>query len=265
LDSIRKILEDLKSGTISINDAEKQIKSFHIEKIEELASFDLYREFRSGFPEVLYAEGKEIEDIIKISRQVIGKKGHLLISRVSREQFEIIKEKVADYLNKEFNFIYNEKGKLAYFKAENIKKNKLLGRVGIITAGTSDIYIAEEAKMIIEVMGGKVLTAYDVGISGIHRLFVPLKEMLESDVEIIIVVAGMEGTLPSVVASLVDVPVIGVPAPVGYGLGEKGVGALITMLQSCAPGLVVVNIGNGFGAAVAAVLFLRRIQKYLEK
>jgi hypothetical protein len=139
---------------------------------------------------------------------------------------------------------------------------KLHGKIGIITAGTSDIYIAEEAKAMIELMSADVITAYDVGISGLHRIFPPLKNMLENDVDIIIVIAGMEGTLPSVVASLVDIPVIGVPAPTGYGQGEKGSGALTTMLQSCAPGLAVVNIGNGFGAAVTAILFLKRIQKY---
>jgi len=131
--------------------------------------------------------------------------------------------------------------------------------VGIITAGSSDIPVAEEARMVLEFMGFKFTIAYDVGIAGMHRIFPPIREMLEQNVDVIIVVAGMEGTLPGVVSSLVDVPVIGVPTSTGYGLGEKGIGALTTMLQSCSPGLAVVNIDNGFGAASIAALILKRI------
>ncbi|TFF88377.1 MAG: nickel pincer cofactor biosynthesis protein LarB, partial [Promethearchaeota archaeon] len=133
------------------------------------------------------------------------------------------------------------------------------GKIGLITAGSSDIPIAEEAKVISEAMGCEVFTSYDIGIAGIHRIFEPLSEMIQKGAHIIIVCAGMEGTLPGVVAALVDVPVIGVPISSGYGLGEKGQGALITMLQSCSPGLLVVNIDNGFGAGASAALIANKI------
>ena len=265
MNSFKEILEKLKTGKISISDAEKYIKGLYIEKIDEIASFDIYREFRTGFPEVIYAENKQIEDIIKICKKLIDIKGQIILSRLSNEKFIILKDELESIFTNNIKISYNEIAKIANIKRINIKSIKLDGKVGIITAGTSDIYIAEEAKMMIEIMGGKAITAYDIGISGFHRIFPPLKSMIENEIHIIIVVAGMEGTLPSVVASLIDVPVIGVPAPTGYGLGEKGIGALTTMLQSCAPGLVVVNIGNGFGAAVAAILFLQRIQKYKNK
>ena len=126
--------------------------------------------------------------------------------------------------------------------------------MGILTAGTADIPVAEEAKTVLEEMGYEVLAEYDVGVAGVHRLFPSLRKMLENDVKVLIVVAGMEGALPSLVASLVDVPVIGVPTSTGYGIGGGGVGALISMLQSCSLGLVVVNIDNGVGAGIAAAL-----------
>lgn len=262
MNSLRDILQKLKDNKITINEAEKRIKAVYIEEIEDLACFDIFRELRTGFPEVIYAENKEVDDIIKICERIIEKKGHILVSKLVYDKFKTIDTALKSIFKQDIEITYNKKGKVASFKVKGLELENLNGKIGIITAGTSDIYIAEEAKAMIELMNADVITAYDVGISGLHRIFPPLKNMLENDVDIMIVVAGMEGTLPSVVASLVDVPVIGVPAPTGYGRGEKGLGALTTMLQSCAPGLVVVNIGNGFGAAVTAILFLKRIQKY---
>ena len=132
------------------------------------------------------------------------------------------------------------------------------GRVGLMAGGTADIPVAEEARRTMELLGCKVIAAYDVGVAGMHRLFAPLEKMLKEKVACIVVVAGMEGALPTVVKSLVDIPVIGVPTSVGYGYGGKGESALMTMLQSCSPGLVVVNIDNGFGAACAAVLIAKQ-------
>jgi pyridinium-3,5-biscarboxylic acid mononucleotide synthase len=138
------------------------------------------------------------------------------------------------------------------------------GKIGVLTAGTSDIPVAEEAATIAEVMGCGVIRGYDVGVAGIHRLLDPLKDMIRQDVACVVVVAGMEGALPSVVAGMVGVPVIGVPTSIGYGLGAGGIGALTTMLQSCAPGLVVVNIDNGFNAgATAAIISKMRTAKDL--
>jgi hypothetical protein len=133
------------------------------------------------------------------------------------------------------------------------------GRVGVLTAGTSDIRVAEEAVVVAKEMGCEVSTAYDVGVAGIHRLFQPLRAMLEAPVDSIVVAAGMDGALPSVVAGLVDVPVIGLPTSIGYGMGGQGVAALMGMLQSCSPGLVVVNIDNGVGAGATAGLISNRM------
>ncbi len=133
------------------------------------------------------------------------------------------------------------------------------GRVGLISAGTSDIPCAEEARLIAEAMGCVVVPVYDVGVAGLHRLFQPLQSMLAEGVDVIIVAAGMDGALPSVVSGLVDVPVIGLPTSIGYGLGGGGVGALISMLQTCAPGLTVVNIDNGVGAGATAALIANRV------
>ncbi|MHA1269748.1 MAG: nickel pincer cofactor biosynthesis protein LarB [Candidatus Helarchaeota archaeon] len=263
--SFREVLKRLKESKITIEEAEKKLKGLYIEEIDGLANLDINREFRTGFPEVIFAESKEVKDIIKICERAIKSKGEVLVSRLTKENFKIIKREIFEIFKDDLEIIYNEVARLANFKMKKVVPKKLDGKVGIITAGTSDIGIGEEVRMVIEAMGGSVLTAYDVGISGFHRIFPPLKKMLEADVDVIIVIAGMEGTLPSVVASLVDVPVIGVPAPTGYGLGEKGIGALTTMLQSCAPGLVVVNIGNGFGAAAAAILIIKRVHKFLNK
>ena len=146
-------------------------------------------------------------------------------------------------------------------KEKSFRFEKKKGVVGIITAGTSDIPVAEEAKEILISMGCEVMASYDVGIAGVHRIFSPLSKMIKEGVHVIIVCAGMEGTLPGVVAFLVDVPVIGVPISSGYGLGANGKGALITMLQSCSPGLVVVNIDNGFGAGASAALIANKMAK----
>ena len=138
---------------------------------------------------------------------------------------------------------------------DRCKERPQLGqKIGVLTAGTSDIPVAEEAAITAEVMGCSVIRGYDVGVAGIHRLLEPLKDMIQQDVACVIVVAGMEGALPSVVAGMVGVPVIGVPTSIGYGLGAGGIGALTTMLQSCSPGLVVVNIDNGFNAGATAAL-----------
>jgi NCAIR mutase (PurE)-related protein len=150
---------------------------------------------------------------------------------------------------------------LIIYKDALVNFNPEYGKIGLLTAGTSDIPIAEEAKVIVEQGGCEVISSYDIGVAGIHRLFPQIAHMVEEDVCAFIVCAGMEGALPSVVAGLVDVPVIGVPTSVGYGIGADGKAALYSMLQSCAPGLSVVNIDNGFGAGVCALTIAKNIAK----
>jgi NCAIR mutase (PurE)-related protein len=182
--------------------------------------------------------------------------GSIMVTRLASERYRIIKDELKPLVDQGFKLDYNKKAGILVVKNRTVK---IMGKIGIITAGTSDIGVAEEARVVAEEAGCQVFTAYDVGVAGIHRLFSHVRKMLEEDVKVIIVVAGMEGALPSVVAGLVDVPVLGVPTSVGYGVGEGGFTALYAMLQSCAPGIAVVNIDNGFGAGVFAATILKSI------
>ncbi len=157
---------------------------------------------------------------------------------------------------------FNTEGHILVIKKEGQEYSKNNGRVGILTAGTSDIPVAEEAKTIVQEMGCEVTSFYDVGVAGIHRLIAPLKRFIEVDVDVIIVVAGREGALPSVVSGLVDVPIIAVPTSIGYGMGRNGVSSLMAMLQACSLGIAVVNIDGGVAAGAVASLIANRIAKY---
>ena len=198
---------------------------------------------RKGIPEVIFAERKQLVETKKIISKVLKKSNSILVSRIQKKDYS----KIIDFSKK--NNFKIKKGKntttVLIFK-KTIKKSG--AKIGIITAGTSDIGIAEEAKLMCESMNCECITSYDIGIAGLHRTFPILKEFVKADVDVIIVAAGMEGALASVVSSMVNVPVIGVPTSVGYGYGEKGIAALASMLQSCSLGLSVVNIDNGIGA-----------------
>ena len=222
-------------------------------EIEDFAKIDSCREIRTGVPEAVFAEGKEDEEIIKIIMSCADN-GNIMVTRLDSDRFEEIKDKLTPLVDKRFKIEYNRKARILVVKDHEVEK---IGKIGIITAGTSDIPIAEEARIVAEESGCEVLRSYDVGVAGIHRLFTQVREMLEAEVEVIIVVAGMEGALPSVVAGLVDIPIVGLPTSVGYGVGEGGFTALYAMLQSCAPGIAVVNIDNGFGAAVFASTIIK--------
>ncbi|MEM1950931.1 MAG: nickel pincer cofactor biosynthesis protein LarB [Candidatus Nitrosocaldus sp.] len=270
--SIRDILKALSDGKISIDDAEMMLKLHKIEYVEDIARLDVMRELRRGVPEIVYAEGKEYDDIIKIALRVLKSKDKVVISRVRNEYIDTL---VEDLRSKHAYVKASKRGRIVVAgttkaplaaamtsTSEEGNSYNSLGTIGIITAGTSDIGVAEEARLVAESMGCKVITGYDAGVAGLHRLFPLLKDMLTNDVDAIVVVAGMEGALPSVVASLVDVPVIGVPTSVGYGFGAGGVAALTSMLQSCTLGLAVVNIDNGVGAGVLAAMIARRVGRY---
>jgi len=247
--TVEDVLKKVEKGEISIDEAKKELRILTIEKIEN-AALDIHRKYRRGIPEVVFGEGKEAKDIVEIVRVLVERNGYALITKVGNYS------KIGSQL-KGLELDYNKKARTLLVKKKNhgFQKN---GKVGVIAAGTVDIPVAEETGVAAEIMGCEVFKAYDVGISALHRVFEPVKKMMENDVSAIVVVAGMEGALPSVVSGLVDVPVIGVPTSAGYGMGEKGVGALTTMLQTCSPGLTVVNIDNGFGAGVFAGLIARR-------
>lgn len=218
----------------------------------EIFNHDVGRSVRCGIPEVVYGEGKNSEDLSEIVKQVLKKSGKVIITRIDEEKTAKVLKEID---SRRYDVVRNSRGRvLVIKKRKKHETRRRLGVVGILTAGTSDIPVAEEAKTIAEELGCEVVCRYDVGVAGIHRTFKALKEM--KDVNVYIVVAGMEGALPSVVSGLVKAPVIAVPTSVGYGTAEKGRTALNTMLNSCTP-LAVVNIDNGYGAAVLAYKILQ--------
>jgi NCAIR mutase (PurE)-related protein len=223
-------------------------------KVNGIANLDVEREKSTGIPEVILARGKEPEDLQTIAQRLLEHKGHVIITKVEEAHFEKLDEieSIKDF---------NRKAGVAILK-KGVKEESYFGRVAVFAAGTSDIPVAEEARIILEELGCSAIAAYDIGVAGIHRLIPWISKVVEEDVDVVIVVAGMEGALTSVVKSMVDVPVIGVPTSVGYGYGGGGTSALMSMLQSCSPGITVVNIDNGFGAAAAAYLVCRQISKY---
>lgn len=256
-DDIRDILQNLLDNKCSIEEAEKFLKANLVENVGNLAKLDIFRKTRTGVPEVIYAEKKDSQLLLDIISTFLEKKSYAVVSRFSEAQKKLIQEEFKS--NNSLDIEINQLGKIIIIKEKEFNFIKKKGIVGIITAGSSDIPVAEEAHVIAKVMGCEIISSYDVGIAGMHRIFDPLSDMIKKGVNIIIVCAGMEGTLPGVVAALIDVPVIGVPISSGYGIGEKGKGALITMLQSCSPGLLVVNIDNGFGAGASAAIIANRI------
>lgn len=259
MDDLREILTKLKENKYSIDEAEKLVKANLIEEVGDLAKLDIFRKARTGIVEVVYAENKTPQMVLEISKSFLNKNRFVVVSRYKQEQKELLINEFKELDGYIIDF--NENARILIIREKTFIFESKSGIIGIITAGSSDIPVAEEAKVIAETMGCEVITSYDLGIAGMHRLFTPLSEMIKQGVHVMIVCAGMEGTLPGVVAALVDVPVIGVPVSSGYGLGEKGIGALTTMLQSCSPGLLVVNIDNGFGAGASAALIANKMPK----
>lgn len=205
---------------------------------------------RTGIPEVVHAENKSASDVAAALRRLAEANGRSIASRVPDRSVQSIRsELAADLAVEEYHA-----ARAIVASVRGSRRPARGGRVGILSAGSSDVPIASEAALMAEEMGSCVLTAWDVGVAGLHRLVEPLERFHAEGVDVVVVAAGMDGALPSVVAGLVDVPVIGLPTSIGYGLGASGVGALTTMLQSCAPGLVVVNIDNGIGAGATAAL-----------
>jgi pyridinium-3,5-biscarboxylic acid mononucleotide synthase len=254
---LRRLLERYSDGEIGISEVQKEISIQNIGYIgDNIARLDLRRETRRGCPEVILALGKQYDDLYDITLKSIEKTGLALISKLPNEVFV----KLSTHLGKSgYKVEVAVRGTTILVSAQEITPDDSAPQISIICAGTSDISIAEEARMMAKAMGCVTNVHYDVGIAGIHRLLPALKAILEKNVEAIVVVAGMEGALPSVVSALVDVPVIGVPTSVGYGIGAGGVGALTSMLQSCTFGLAVMNIDNGIGAGAFAALICKRI------
>ena len=217
---------------------------------------DFHREQRKGVPEVIYGETKDIEQIVAMTRKILDETGRTIISRVPPETVKILRDVFNTY-----NVRHHGTARAAVIYNPDYEHRSTGGHVGVISAGTSDVPVAEEAALIAEEMGCEVTCIYDVGVAGLHRLLEPLRNLLSKEVDAIIVAAGMDGALPSVVAGLVPVPVIGLPTSIGYGMGGKGVAALLSMLQTCAPGLSVVNIDNGVGAGITAAMIANGVAR----
>ncbi|WP_278681345.1 nickel pincer cofactor biosynthesis protein LarB [Paraclostridium bifermentans] len=238
---IRCLLEQVKNNDIDIDIAMEKLKDLPYEDIG-YANIDHHRQIRNGYPEVIYCEGKSDEHILGIIKKMSEKGSNILGTRCRKETYEKIKSLYPHCEYEDLSRILKIQNK----PVENVGKGKIV----VVTGGTSDISVADEAYYTATFLGNDVERVYDVGVAGIHRLL--NKMNIIRDARVLIVVAGMEGALPSVVGGLVDVPVIAVPTSVGYGANFNGLSALLTMLNSCASGISVVNIDNGFGAGYLA-------------
>ncbi|MBI2101928.1 nickel pincer cofactor biosynthesis protein LarB [Candidatus Woesearchaeota archaeon] len=238
---IREVMHGVKNKKINVDEAVKKLKFMPFEDIG-FAKIDHHRALRRGFPEVVFCQNKTTEQVVAIVKKLAAINSNILATRATEEMFNEVKKHIR---NAQYNkisraiIIQNQKNK--------IKKN---GKILVLSAGTSDMPVAEEAAVVAEAMGSRVERVYDVGVAGLHRLL-SSKEKLE-EANALIIVAGMDGVLPSVVSGLFGKPIIAVPTSVGYGASFKGIAPLLTMLNSCSPGVVVVNIDNGFGAGYFA-------------
>jgi len=249
---MKDILKKFKSGKLSIEETERLLRSDFV-LINDIAKFDVHRKHRTGVPEMVIAEDKTVEDTVEIVRQLVKKKIRVVVTRIPEAHLGAIRKIKGAVIE------YHEKpGLCVAYKKGTPEPDKVGGKVGIITAGTSDIPVAEEARIITEECGASAFTAYDVGVAGIHRLFPSLEKMLKDDMDVYIVAAGREGALPTLIAGIVDSPVIGLPISSGYGMAGSGQSALYAMLQSCSP-LAVVNIDSGFAAGAVAAQIANRM------
>jgi NCAIR mutase (PurE)-related protein len=285
---LRRLLEALLDGDLGVDDAIQRLRLLQVAHLGEFARLDVNRDLRKGVPEVVYAPRKSDADLGAIVRRFLADRGLALVSRLEPDRADRLRRVLtggeADQAEsasglgasglgatdpkaddrepgagiEDLTFAYDPAAHVLAASTPAYCAPEPGGCVGLLTAGTSDIPVAEEAALVITHMGCRVERGYDTGVAGVHRLLEPLTRMIESGADVFVVVAGMEGAFPSVVAGLVDVPVIGVPTSTGYGLGGDGTAALYSILQSCSPGLVAVNIDNGVGAGAAAALVARR-------
>ena len=243
---IRQILDGVAAGSMTPAAAFKHIRELPFEDLG-FAKLDNHRSIRRGIPEVIFGEGKTADQLVAIGQRVLASGTNLIITRLAADKAQIVKRKIRA-------LAYHPDARIGAVVKERVEPSGH-GVVMVLSAGTSDIPVAEEAALCAELFGNRVARVYDVGVAGIHRLTANLEVIREASV--LIVVAGMEGALPSVVAGLVDKPVIAVPTSIGYGASMGGLAALLGMLNSCASNVTVVNIDNGFGAGYAASLMNR--------
>jgi NCAIR mutase (PurE)-related protein len=237
---VEKLLTDVKDGNTSVDDALEVLKNFPYSDLG-FAKIDHHREIRTGYPEIVYCAGKTVEQVTEIFRVMSERENNVVGTRANQEMFDAVKTLIPEA-------VYYKMARII-----SVQKKKTVApesMIAVITAGTSDMPVAEEAAITAELLGNNVLRIYDAGVAGIHRLVDKLPQIRKC--KVVIVIAGMEGALASVVGGLVDKPVIAVPTSVGYGANFGGISALLAMLTSCSSGVTVVNIDNGFGAGFSA-------------
>jgi len=267
-DRLGELLDAVACGGLQPAAAREELSRLGISQVGDFARLDVGRAHRTGVPEVVLARGKTPGQLADVVMAFSRHSGLVLCSKTSREQAAAVEEALQtgwdgpgpgepEQLERP-SVVYDERAAVLTVTSPDYRAPEPCGVIGVVAAGTSDVAVAEEAAIVGRAMAVEVITAYDVGVAGLHRLGGPLSEMMERGAAALVVAAGMEGALPSVVAGLVDVPVIGLPTSVGYGYGGDGEAALMGMLQSCVPGLVVVNIDNGVGAGITAALIARR-------
>lgn len=242
---LNKILQDIKNGNLGLDAAEEQIRSMGFVSYSSIAKIDTHRKSRTGIMEAVLAEGKEPADVVEIAKVQVADTGRALITRVSEKHLEALE---ASFSPSELE--WNTRARSAVVH-NGTPAPRTGGVVGIISAGTADVPVAEEARVVAREMGCETVAIYDVGVAGIHRLIPELQRLKEKNPGAVVVAAGREGTLPTVVSGMIDVPVIGLPVSTGYGAGGKGEAALLSMLQSCSI-ISVVNIDAGFVAGAFA-------------
>lgn len=241
-ETIKRLLEEVRTGKIGIDDALRSLRSFPYQDLGD-AKIDTHRDLRRGFPEVILCQGKTIEQIRRIVESLSPETKIIMATKADKAAFKTIRKVRRDA-------VYYDTAKIVLVGKK--RKKKSAKTILVVTAGTSDVPIAEEAAVTAEIMGNAVDRVYDIGVAGVHRLFGSKEKLFNAN--IIIVVAGMEGALASIISGLVDSPVISVPTSVGYGASFDGLAALLSMLNCCSPGAVTVNIDNGFGAGYFASL-----------
>ncbi len=256
---LRDVLRKLAECQLGLDEAERLIRAaLNIEVVEGLVRLDVGRECRRGVPEIILASGKPPSLVVKAAAEMAKRTGKVIVSRAEPIHAELLVKE----LGAGFEVEFHEASRLLVAKRSGTKVEDGLGRVGVLAAGTADLAVVEEVEVVAREMGCEVFKALDVGVAGLTRLRDALSMLWDADVDVIVVVAGREGALPSVVAGLVDVPVIGVPTSTGEGVGGRGVAALLSMLQSCSLGVAVVNVDGGVAAGVVASLIARRAARF---
>jgi NCAIR mutase (PurE)-related protein len=246
-EALRTLLAAVAQGQISPDAALDQLKYLEFEPIEDFAKVDHHRTLRTGFPEVIWGPGKTVDQIVRIMRSLQAQNPVVMATRIEAEVYEQIRQQLPEAM-------YYPMARICALVPLNLTPHRP-GTLGVLTAGTADLPVAEEAAVTAELSGFRVVRLWDVGVAGLHRLL--RHQHIVREMDVLIVVAGMEGALPSVVAGLADCPIVAVPTSIGYGASFQGLSALLTMLNSCAVGIGVVNIDNGFGAAMLAGQILR--------